>query len=228
LFDLKAEPQTYEEIIARARYVRARLGITQPPKPVTIQSCPPASKPARIQKVRASAKPPKEVRKLSDRAQEVLRSKQMQRFIDANYERSYKAIDWLLGDIEKWVAIMDEPKPGWVRRSIQQFSEEHGIPAVVFFSHIRMPRVVELRCKLWLCLHTSEYQPAYCQIGRWFKRDHSTVLYGVRKHLHGEKDPYVARKQEAHRALAQKTREQRREALKAAIQAWDESEWSQQ
>jgi hypothetical protein len=227
VFDLKAEPTTYEEIVARARYVRAKLGITTAPKPVTIQSCPPPPKPVRIQKPRITDKPPTDLRPLSDRAREVMRSKEMQRFVEANYEKSYKSIDWLFDEIERWVAVLDEPRPAWANRIIRQFCEEHGVPAVVLFSHSRIPEIVDLRCALWARLHEASPQPGYSQIGRWFKRDHSSVLYGVKRYVHGEADPYVAKKFAAHKALARRTREERREALKASIQAWDASKWAE-
>jgi hypothetical protein len=88
-----------------------------------------------------------------------------------------------------------------------------------------MPEVVDLRCKLWATLHANPNRPAYCKIGRWFKRDHTSVIYGVKRHLRGEDDPMVAKKQAGHRALAAQKREERRERLKAAIQAWDASKW---
>jgi hypothetical protein len=227
LFDLKSEPKTYEEIVARARHVRAKLGITTAPKPVTLQSCKPLPKPERAPPRQVKMLPP--LPPLSEEATKAMRSVEMDLFLSRNHESSKKAVDWFLKHIEKWVEVQNIGRPNWVDRLIRNFCFKNGIPPILMFSGCRMPEVVNLRGELWAEIRNAPQKPSVAQIGRWFKRDHTTVLYGIVRHTGGDKHPMVIRKRKGHAELDRKRRQQRqeerREALKAAVKAWDASRW---
>jgi hypothetical protein len=204
LFNLKIEPQTYEEMLASARWVRERLGVTAPPKPVTINPCPPPPKKTRINNPRTADAPPIDLRPLSEGAKAICRSDAMRRFIDRHYAVSSKTISLLLERIEYWAAFEAENKegrPGWVKRRVRNFCHEHGVPAMFLYADCRIPEVVRLRNRLWAEIHGSPMKPSYAKIGRWFRRDHTTVVYAVKKHLHGLKHPMVIRKHTGHQHL---------------------------
>jgi hypothetical protein len=236
LFDLTKEPQSYEEIIARARHVRTKLGIIATPKPVTVQNCRPPAKPKRNAGLPSNAAPADPAAPLSDAAKEALRSPLMQAFLDRHHygaKDKSESLTRFVAHIERWVAIQQQTRPTWVVQTIRLFCIEHEIPAVVLFSDCKIARAMEMRHKLWAILHENHRKPSYAQIARWFRRDHTSIIYGVQRHLYGKQGPMVQRKH-GPKALpvdrqAVKNAKQfaRREALKASIQAWDASKWAE-
>jgi len=63
---------------------------------------------------------------------------------------------------------------------VAKVTEHFGIPIIRLFSPTRDQDVVEVRQCIWHVLYTYE-KKNYTALGRYFKRDHATVLYGVKK-----------------------------------------------
>jgi hypothetical protein len=226
VFDLKTEPTTYEEIVARARYVRAKLGITQAPQPVTIQECPPP-KPKPVQVIPQPEQTPLPGG-LSPKAKEIMNDPAMAKFLQLYYggKDPLKSVSRFIENIEHWIKVQQLPRPAWVAQEIRDFCREHDIPAIVIFADCRIGRIMELRHRLWARIHANERKPYYAQIGRWFGRDHTSVLYGINRDQYGPQSPRAIRKKQQSQQRRKRSREERREALKASIQAWDASKWS--
>jgi hypothetical protein len=235
LFDLKTEPTTYEEIIARARHVRSKLGLIQAPQPVTIRSCPPPKKPIKVRQSPRGSISPKTAAPLSEAATAALRAPDMQSFISRHYNRTEKnkGIVRFIDNIERWVEIQRKPRPDWVILTIRQFCAERRVPSVVMFSDCKIDGLVDLRHELWAKIHANYRKPSYTQIALWFCRDHTSILYGVTRNNHGDRSALVRRKRgpkavtaETKHRKAEKQR-LRRDALRAAVQAWDASKWGE-
>jgi hypothetical protein len=203
VFDTKGEPQTYEEMIDRARAAKERLGLIQKPKPVRIHLYTLRPEP----KKRA----PSEARTFSEAIKrrclhydgtELLHRPEVQEFIATlkkkrpdGQESGYRESAWrFIGGMDRWAKRMSEAAiPIRARQIIARFCEENRIPAVVLFSNFQGNGVVHLRFSLWRQLYEAK-TGSYQTIGKWFGRDHSTVLYGVEKDRAGYSSKYVRAK----------------------------------
>ena len=65
------------------------------------------------------------------------------------------------------------------RRITQPVLNRHGLTMEQAFSRARADFVVDCRHEVWFALAANGYE--YAQIGRMFKRDHTTIIHGVRK-----------------------------------------------
>lgn len=74
---------------------------------------------------------------------------------------------------------------------VESLAQETGIPVDCIMSRSHDPQVVAVRHRLWVMLHDSGLSIG--AIGKVLGRDHTTILYGLRKALGAE---YHARVQE--------------------------------
>lgn len=68
-----------------------------------------------------------------------------------------------------------------VRRVVEAISERTGIPAVRIVSMSRNVAVVAARH--WAFYELQQAGFSLSQMGRMFKKDHTTILHGIRKHI---------------------------------------------
>lgn len=66
-------------------------------------------------------------------------------------------------------------------------ADAHGVHLDLIFSREKTDRVVECRHEIWArcraeIVMADGHQPSFTQIGRWFKKDHSTVIHGVKRY----------------------------------------------
>ncbi len=79
--------------------------------------------------------------------------------------------------------------PARVRFLLERVCALHQLPIETLFGPARNARIVAARRHAWAeigKLIKPDGRPvSSVQIGRWFKVDHTTVLYGVRQHRNG-------------------------------------------
>lgn len=68
-----------------------------------------------------------------------------------------------------------------VKRVVEAISEQTGIPAARIVSMSRNKAVVAARHRAFFELQQAGF--SLTQMGRMFKKDHTTILHGVRKHI---------------------------------------------
>ena len=206
MFDLKTEPTTYEEIVARARYVRAKLGITQAPKPAFIPPIPlepPPKQPKHPKPPRwgwrkgVVAELPKEVSDLA--------------LCPGGWKNT--TLVGLLADYRNRDKI-NAPKV--ILQMAEDVAQKYEVPVYLVLGKSKVTPVIHARQELCFQLRGILWkgrQPSYPQIARWLGRsDHTVIIMAVRAYKKRHPEP---------------TRLERRERLKAAIQAWDESKWAE-
>lgn len=73
--------------------------------------------------------------------------------------------------------------PEWMRDLVLCAAQDHGVSPVDIVGKTRKRTVVAARNQVWYTIR--ERNPSrytWPMIGRWFGRDHTTVIYGVSKH----------------------------------------------
>ena len=73
-------------------------------------------------------------------------------------------------------------RPASVDAIIAKVALEHGVSAAELLSDTRWQKVAHARQHAFAAVRGMPRKPSYPQIGRWFGRDHSTVVHGVRAH----------------------------------------------
>jgi hypothetical protein len=62
---------------------------------------------------------------------------------------------------------------------VRALEKEHRLPPGSILSHDRHKEVTKARFRAFLLLKVASPHLSYCQIGRLFDRDHSTIMYGI-------------------------------------------------
>ena len=63
---------------------------------------------------------------------------------------------------------------------LRRVALSHGVPAEQLLGRLRAPAISRIRFEAWAAM--SEAGASYAQIGRLFRRDHTTVMHGVHSH----------------------------------------------
>lgn len=77
--------------------------------------------------------------------------------------------------------------PLWARNIVATISELHRQDMGDIIGRSRRKVHVRVRNEVWYRLRTGEspvrrLSPSYMQIGRWFERDHSSIVFGACRH----------------------------------------------
>ena len=79
----------------------------------------------------------------------------------------YPGLDLIPGDVD-------------IANFLAMVGEHHNVKVTEMMSVSRDQKLVEIRQCVWYVLYHRE-KKNYSRLGRYFKRDHATVLYGVKK-----------------------------------------------
>lgn len=78
--------------------------------------------------------------------------------------------------------------PYWAKTVARNVCARHGLEFGLVSGRCMTPRVVACRDEIFWLLRNDSRRPSYPRIGRWFGRDHSTVITALRRHeRRGEK-----------------------------------------
>ncbi|WP_144378504.1 hypothetical protein [Mesorhizobium amorphae] len=77
--------------------------------------------------------------------------------------------------------------PEYAQEIVLRVAEEHGVSPLALAAENRSQRIVPIRYEVFYRLKTTPSPtigvlPSYPQIGRWFGREHTGVLWGATKH----------------------------------------------
>lgn len=78
--------------------------------------------------------------------------------------------------------IVLAPLPEWVRRIVREVSEKHGVPPREILSRSRTVQVAAARTEAIYLTKATEPMTSAPTIGRWFGRDHTSVLTALARY----------------------------------------------
>lgn len=76
--------------------------------------------------------------------------------------------------------------PARISALVREIADREGLGVREILGPSRCRRVAFARFEVWWRLRNSngpERVPSYPMIGRWFRRDHTTVIHGVRRYI---------------------------------------------
>lgn len=126
---------------------------------------------------------------------QMLRDGASYRQIARVYNRSDKTIGRLIWERPELSAVRAEcarkPKavaindnwtlavPKWVNAELRAVARSHNVTAREIVGDIRTKRIVAARNELFYRLRMNKREPAWGQLGRWFGRDHTAIMYAA-------------------------------------------------
>ena len=88
---------------------------------------------------------------------------------------------WVQQELARWDNVPQVSGTIHINALIQQVAEKYGIPVTLMLQDLRSPKLVHARQELFYrCVMEKGW--SYARIGRYFDRDHTTVLHGTRMH----------------------------------------------
>jgi hypothetical protein len=96
----------------------------------------------------------------------------------------------LAGDIaanEAAKILSDNGMPGWARETVISIAEANKVSPLDVVRQCRSREIVRVRNEIFYTLRdrtspVNGTQPSFIQIGKWMKRDHTSVTWGAAKH----------------------------------------------
>jgi hypothetical protein len=105
-------------------------------------------------------------------------------YIISQYEVTYEKLPWQEAEQkDKPTATVKNPKVQKQRgeQIIEEVCEQHGLPIVMVMGHSRSRSLVFARQEIMYRM-TVELGYSTSMVGRFMKRDHSTIVYGRQQH----------------------------------------------
>lgn len=69
--------------------------------------------------------------------------------------------------------------PPRIRAIVIDVAHVHGVPIDRMMSHERTRILARARWDVWRRIRSLDDPPSFPLIGRWFDRDHTTIIHGV-------------------------------------------------
>lgn len=80
--------------------------------------------------------------------------------------------------------MRDRIVPKWVREIVEQCARSHRVLVSELLGDSQRKAAVSARHEAFYAVKATKPTLSFPQIGRWFNRDHTSVIHGVSKHQH--------------------------------------------